>query len=342
MMDYKALRKELDCHRPLIFFHDDPDGLCSFLLFYRYIKEGKGVVVKSHPRVDHKFVKHVRDYQPDKVFILDLALVADDFIDAVGVPIVWVDHHPPQEPRGTHYYNPRIEGTSIPASQICYNAVLQDLWIAMAGITADWHFDKKLAAQFRKDYPDLLPAKITKPEQALFDSPLGTLARIFWFALKGDSRDAMKYVKVLTRIESPYEILNHDTPAGSYLYKKYRKIDREYQELLKEAESGLSDGLLLEFVYPGSRMSFTRDLTNELYYRHPEKLIVVGRDRNGEVKLSLSWERNVREPLKKALVGIRGYGGGHEHACGAVVHTEDYPKFMENLRNATSSPRPDS
>jgi single-stranded DNA-specific DHH superfamily exonuclease len=332
MIDYKKLRKKLDCHRPLIFFHDDPDGLCSFLLFYRYLKEGKGVVVKSHPRVDHKFVRKVHEYQPDKVFVLDLALVGDDFIDAVGVPIVWVDHHEPQEPRGTHYFNPRITGKSIPASQVCYNAVKQDFWVAMTGITADWHYEPRLAQKFRREYPDLLPPGITNPAQVLFDTQLGRLARVFWFILKGTSRDAMKYVKVLTRIESPYEILNQATPAGKYLYKRYRQIDRDYQKLLSEAVSKVTDDPLLVFVYPANRMSLSGDMSNELLYLYPKKTILVGRDRNGEVKLSLRSGKNIREPLKKALVGIRGYGGGHENACGAVIDSDDYPKFIENLK----------
>ena len=60
----KKIRDELDnCQNPLYFFHDDPDGLCSFLLFYRYKKEGNGVVVKrATPQVDDKFLHKVKEY----------------------------------------------------------------------------------------------------------------------------------------------------------------------------------------------------------------------------------------------------------------------------------------
>ena len=51
--DFQKAKKELEeCKRPLIFFHDDADGVCSFLLLYRFAKEGKGVVVKSRPWVE--------------------------------------------------------------------------------------------------------------------------------------------------------------------------------------------------------------------------------------------------------------------------------------------------
>ena len=61
--DYKKIREELkNCQKPILFFHDDPDGLASFLLLYRYIKEGKGVVVKTYPRIDNKFVNKVEEY----------------------------------------------------------------------------------------------------------------------------------------------------------------------------------------------------------------------------------------------------------------------------------------
>ncbi len=36
--------------------------------------------------------------------------------------------------------------------------------------------------------------------------------------------------------------------------------------------------------------------------------------------------------IEKALVGISGYGGGHEHACGACVKVEDFNQFIDNFK----------
>ena len=103
------LRKELeDCHRPLIFFHDDADGLSSFLLFYRFIKDGKGIVLKAPPELGEEFAKKVEEYQPDKVFILDKPKVSQEFLDNVKCKVIWIDHHMPVSRYKVKYYNIRI------------------------------------------------------------------------------------------------------------------------------------------------------------------------------------------------------------------------------------------
>ena len=94
----KEIRDELrHCKKPIFFFHDDPDGLCSFLLFYRFLGEGKGVVIKTKPNIGEMFVRKVDEYGADKVFVLDIAMVEQGFIDRVRVPVIWVDHHGPYE-----------------------------------------------------------------------------------------------------------------------------------------------------------------------------------------------------------------------------------------------------
>ena len=40
----------------------------------------------------------------------------------------------------------------------------------------------------------------------------------------------------------------------------------------------------------------------------------------------------IRTVLEKALEGVQGYGGGHEHACGANVKKEDFDRFIENFK----------
>ena len=48
----KEIKVALDkSENPLILFDDDPDGICSYLLLKRYMDKGKGVVVKSSPKL---------------------------------------------------------------------------------------------------------------------------------------------------------------------------------------------------------------------------------------------------------------------------------------------------
>ena len=331
----EEIRKEAEeSTRPLIFFHDDADGLASFLLLYRFIREGKGIIIKTSPNIDEKFIRNVQEYNPDKIFIVDIAIVEQDFIDKAKTKIIWIDHHQPLNRHNIKYYNPRIKNPSqnIPASYSCYQVVKKDLWIAMIGCIGDWVMPP-FAKEFTKKYPDLLSAKIKNPETALFETKLGKLIKIISFCLKGTTKEAMQHVKILTRINSPYEILNQETPAGRFLYKKYEKIDKEYQKLLKLASRRKSSDKVLLFQYYADKMSFTKDISNELLHKFPNKVIMVAREKGDEIKISLRSKDILIPPiLEKALKNIEGHGGGHEHACGANVKKRDFGLFFNNFK----------
>lgn len=333
--EIQEIREELlHCKQPLFFFHDDPDGLCSFLLLYRFIKEGNGVIVKTYPDLGPVFLKKVHEYNPDKIFILDKAMVSQEFLDKVSCPVLWIDHHGPYILQKVKYYNPRIknpdDNTSV--SYICYKIVEQDLWIAMIGIIGDWQMPV-FSTEFSEKYPDLLPKEITQPEKVLFATHLGTLVRVFSFILKGQNKDAMKCVKILTRIQDPYEILNLTTSQGKYIFDKFEKVNQEYQQLLKESIESVTKDKFLIHLYKDTSNSFTSDLSNELLYKYPDKFIIVGREKSGEIKLSLR-SPSVKIPpiIEVALQGLQGYGGGHEYACGVNIKAEDFPIFLERFK----------
>jgi len=330
------IRKELqECKNPLFFFHDDADGLASFLLLYKYIREGHGIIIKTTPNIDKKFLRKVEEYNPDKIFILDIALVQQEFIDSVKTKIIWIDHHTPIKRYGNiKYFNPRIQNIkdNIPVSFICYQVVKQNMWIAMIGCIGDWYWPY-FAPNFKKEYPDLLPVQINKPEDALFETKLGKLIKILEFSLKGKTLEAIKCVKIFTRIKSPYEIIDQKTPAGKYIVKRANKIEQEYQSLLKKALKTKPINSMLLFSYLHGKISFTKDLSNELIHRFPDKLIIVARERKDEMKISIRSTKLIIPPiLKKALKEVEGFGGGHEYACGANIKKKDFKKFIETFK----------
>ncbi|MFH1063857.1 MAG: DHH family phosphoesterase [Candidatus Woesearchaeota archaeon] len=345
---YSKILEELDdCQRPLYFFHDDADGLSSFLLLYRYKNEGKGVCVKSQPKVDNRFFNVVREYAPDKIFILDLAILDEDFADEFrNIPIIWIDHHMPMKIHGVKYFNPRVENIddSPCASYLCYNVIKdarpEDIWIAAAGTVGDWQLNE-VTRQFAKEHPDLLPESVTRPEVALFDTPFSKLVKIFNFMLKGKTQEVMRSVKTLTRVESPYELLNKDTPRAKFILKRYDEINDLYEELLEFAVKKVSKSQLLMVQYAEVKMSFSSELSNELLYRYPDKIILVAREKSGEMKCSLRTSPgiNLQEALKKALEGVEGYGGGHKFACGACVKVDDFEQFVDQLKKAVKKPQ---
>ena len=65
------IRGYLDkAENPLIFFDEDPDGLCSYLLLRKYMDKGRGVIVKRSRDMAELYVRKVEEYSPDIIFIL--------------------------------------------------------------------------------------------------------------------------------------------------------------------------------------------------------------------------------------------------------------------------------
>ncbi len=333
----EALRDEIaTCKRPLIFFHDDPDGLASFLLIERAIGEGRGVVVKAHPQLTTMFLNKVVECAPDKVFVLDIALVDQEFIDNCPVPVVWVDHHDPVIRDKVKYFNPLKSGNKAsPVAELCYQAVQKDMWIAAIGAIGDWHmphFEKEM----REKHPELLPDKVKTVEEALFDSPLTPLVKLFSFVLKGPTGDVNRNIRVLTKIAGPKEIFEQDTPRGKLLWRAFERINEVYDTMLQRAFTKVNPNEpIVVYTYVDDQLSLTKDLANELLHRSG-KVVVLGRERMGEVRCSLRAPSNInlKKALESALDGVNGYGGGHEQACGAAIKIEDWKRFLMQLRAA--------
>lgn len=319
---------------PLFLYDDDPDGLCSFLLLRDYIDRGKGFIIKGSPVLEEKWLRKVDEYSPDLVVVLDKPIISQDFIDKVNVPILWIDHHPIVNRKGVHYYNPRNENDedNSPTTFWAYKVSEGKLWLAVLGCISDWYIPD-FANEFSRDNKDLLP-NVTTPEDILFNTMFGKLIRLTSFMLKGKNEDVRKNISVFSKIENPYEILNEDSPRGRLISRYGKGIDKSYQRLLNTALKNITKDKILLFIYPDSKISFTSDLSNEVLYRHPKKLIIIGRDTGDEIKISLR-SKDIKLPglIEKSLKDVKGYGGGHEHACGANIAKKDFKTFIDNLKN---------
>lgn len=322
---------------PLFFFDDDPDGFTAFILFYKKYQKGKFIPVKAPPHEEDIYLKKIEEYNPDKIFILDRPIITQNVVDSARVPIYMLDHHEPLKLDGKHfhYFNPRVNNNedNRPTSYWAYRIVNDFMWIAAVGIFADWHIPD-FAEDFSKQYPDILPKGIHEQGKVLYETPLGILVRFFSSLLKGPTSEVKKCIKIFSKIESPYEILNQTTPQGKFLYERFKKIDKEYKKLIDEALKTEHDKNLFVFIYPSTKISFTGSLSNELMYRLDAKVIIIGRRKDDFIRLSIrSSKIKIAPLLKKALQGIEGYGGGHDYACGASVVERDFERFLENFRS---------
>ncbi len=320
---------------PVFFFDNDPDGLCSFLLLARWLGRGKGVAVKSFPDLNEGYFRKVDELDADYIFILDKPIVSKDFLKKVeqrNIPVVWIDHHDIQEtiPDFINYYNPTLNNSgNEPTTYLCYQITEKkdDMWLAVIGSISD-KFVPDFYEIFRMKYPDLA-IDSTNAFDIFYKSQIGKIARIFSFALKDRTTNVVNMMKFLLKIKSPYEVLEENSKTYS-MHHRFKQINVRYQKLLDKARMNKRDGKILFFQYGGD-LSISSDLSNQLSYEFPEKIIVVVYVSGVKANISVRG-KNVRDLILKAIENLEdATGGGHEDAVGAKIKVEDLEKFREKL-----------
>lgn len=325
---------------PLFLFDNDPDGLCSFLLLQKYTKKGKGVPIRSFPDLNESYFRKIEEFNPDCLFILDKPVISVDFfkkIEEINLPVVWIDHHETEKkdiPKFVNYYNPVFnrKKTDEPVTVLCYqvNNDKNLIWLAVAGSVSD-KFLPDFYTEFKKKYPDL-SVDAEAAFDVLYNSQIGKIARIFSFALKDRTSNVISMIKFLAKTNTPYEVLA-DSLLNRTMHRRFEQIEGKYQRLLKKAfHEGEKQTKVLFFQY-GGELSISSDLSNNLMYKFPEKIIVVIYLSGAKANISIRG-KNIREKLVEAIKDLPGAtGGGHEDAAGAQVRTEDLEKFKERFEN---------
>jgi len=332
------IKEELDSSQnPLFFFDNDVDGLVSFLLFRRYVGRGKGVAVKTYPGLNKTYARKIAELKPDKIFILDKPVVERDFFEYTkehGLPVVWIDHHSPQEAEdieGINYYNPLSskQPSAEPVAYLCWKVVKRDLWLALVGCLGDW-FVPEFMGEIEKEYPDLLDEK-KKAGEIIYKTKIGEIVKALSFALKDKTSNVMKMVKALIEVKTPYELFSGEK-RFEYVWKRYGQIKEKYSKLIERAKEKAekTKEKAIFFKYSGE-LSISSEIANELFFLFPEKTIVVAYVKGEKVNISLRGAKDMRVLVQNALKGIEGTGGGHPRACGATIQLKDLEQFKEAI-----------
>ncbi|MEM4325737.1 MAG: DHH family phosphoesterase [Candidatus Pacearchaeota archaeon] len=338
------IREHLEkAQNPIFLFDNDPDGLCSFLLLRRYIGRGEGVPIKSFPDISPSYLKKVKDFKSDYVFILDKPVVSGLFFNRLyemNVPIVWIDHHiidRKKIPSFVNYYNPlfnKKKGEE-PVTALCFQISdkKEDLWIAAIGCISD-SFLPKFYSRVEEIYPELTISS-QNVLNILYKSQLGKIAKIFNYALKDKTSNVNKMIRFLINAKSPWDVLN-ENEHNHTLHKRFKEVLAKYSKLLSKAISiGKKSGKVLFFVYKG-KLSVSGDLANELKYIYPEKIIVVIYVKGLKANISMRGER-VINIFSKAIIDLKGAdGGGHKDAVGGHMNLKDLERFKENVLNVVN------
>lgn len=337
----KEIREHLDrAQNPVFFFDNDADGLCSFLLLQRYCGKGKGVPIRSFPGLEKEYFRRVGELNADYIFVLDKPVISKGFfeeVEKVNIPIVWIDHHQIDNlyvPDYVNYYNPAVEVPKSfePVTYICnyVSKRKEDLWIALIGCISD-RYMPDFVADARKQFPELINDS-KDPFGIFYGSLMGRIARIFAFALKDKTTNVITMLKYLMKVKGPYDVLDENS-KNSTMHERFNYIYAKYQKFLQKAISlGGESEKVLFFQYAGD-MSISSDLSNELSYLFPEKIIVVVYLTGVKANISVRGKR-VKDLVLDVISNLdNSTGGGHEDAVGATVRIEDLERFKKNFEN---------
>ena len=181
---------------------------------------------------------------------------------------------------------------------------------------------------FKINYPDLAINSFDAFD-IFYKSQIGKIAKIFSFALKDRTTNVVGMMKYLLTVKSPYDVLNENSKNYT-MHQRFNQIDIRYKKLLKKAEMVDRKNKILFFQYGGD-LSISSDLSNELNYKFPDKIVVVVYVSGVKANISVRG-KSVREIILKSIDGLDdATGGGHEDAVGAKIRVEDLEKFRENL-----------
>ncbi|MFA5061344.1 MAG: DHH family phosphoesterase [Candidatus Pacearchaeota archaeon] len=330
------IREHLEASQnPLFFFDNDVDGLCAFLILRRAVGRGRGIPIKSFPELKEQYLRKVEEINPDSVFILDKAEVSADFIKGVrkkGLPIIWIDHHETKTPkeiiRQTFYYNsvPEFEPVTYLAQKVFDRK--EDLWLALIGCIGDVYMPD-FAGKFAEDFPELFNSNIPAFD-ALHCTEIGRVVRMLNFGLMDTTTNVISLIRYLFKAEGVYDILEENFYTRSF-HKRYEKLNDFYNKQIGKAESNLNkNSHLLFFSYSGS-ISMSSEIANGLYFKHPDKFVVVLFKRPDKINISIRG-KNALEITKKVIEKIPySTGGGHKEATGAMIPVDQLDNFKEEV-----------
>jgi len=331
------IREHLEkAQNPLFFFDNDNDGLCSFLLLRRFIGRGKGVVVKGHG-LNLNGYRKIDELKPDYIFILDVPVVAKEFLDKLkqdNLPVVWIDHHNVEKPKDKeiNYYNPyHNDKTNEPVSYLCHKIAnrKEDDWIAVIGCISDFYVPD-FYPEFEEKYPELSKKNVKTPFGLLYGSEIGKIARVLDFSLKDKTSNVVRMLKFMTKAQGPMDVLEENFNTRQIL-KRYGEINSKYQKLMERARGEVGEKIVY-FQYGGD-LSLSANLANNLIYEFPEKIVVVVYVKGNLANVSIRGRSvDVRDIMLKSIEGLESAsGGGHEHAVGAKMNLEDLEVFKKRF-----------
>jgi oligoribonuclease NrnB/cAMP/cGMP phosphodiesterase (DHH superfamily) len=328
--DLIRLKKEIEeSTNPLFIFDNDPDGFCSAAILLKNSEKGNSLPMKSFPDFEDSLIEKISDLSPDKIFILDKPFVNLTFLRMMherGIKVFIIDHHEIK-------LNLELESlanfftsfpTSEPTSYICqkiYNRK-NTLWISLIGCIYDVYLPE-FVEEFKEYYPEMINTQI--PISRLrYSSEIGKLTQILSLALKASNNTIQNMIQLFLDSQGPKDILFEDE-KNNYIHRRYKFLNKIIERNLEKAKEYPK----LVFLEYSGEYSLSSDISNFLFFKHPDKFIVVCYKKYDAINISIRGcgSKEISEIIVREIENSSG--GGHVLACGIRIPSESFNNFKK-------------
>jgi len=324
------LKREIEGSiNPLFLFDNDPDGFCSTVILLKSFDKGNSLPIKSFPNIDDSLIEKIDKFSPDKIFILDKPFNDGKFLDLMkekGIEVFVVDHHNVEIDKKIkskmRFFSsfPSSEPTSYICQKICNNKNTE--WISLIGCIHDM-FMPDFVEEFQIDYPEMIDSSI-EISKIKYSSELGKITLILSLALKASNQTIQNIVQLFLKVSGPKEILVEDE-NNWYLHKRYSQLKTIIKKNIEKAN--VYDKFV--FLEYSGGYSLSSDIANFLFFKYPEKFIVVCYKKYDSMNISFRG-KSAREFTERIVEKIEGStGGGHEIACGLRITRDSFKEFKK-------------
>jgi single-stranded DNA-specific DHH superfamily exonuclease len=314
---------------PLFLFDNDPDGFCSAVILLKNFGKGKAMPIKSFPDIDKTLLDRIDIFSPDKIFILDKPFIDEKFFNLMeekGIEVFVIDHHEIKIPKKLESKNfffssfPSSEPTSYICQKICNNKNTE--WISLIGCIYDV-FMPDFVEEFQENYPEMINSK-TEISKIRYSSELGKITLILSLALKSSNQTIQNLIELFLESNGPKDIII-ENEKNKYIHRRYNQLNKIIERNVQKAR--VYDKFV--FLEYGGEYSLSSDIANFLFFKYPEKFIVVCYKKYDSVNISLRGDGAKKFTEKIVENFENSSGGGHEVACGLRIPYDAFVGFKK-------------
>ena len=336
-------------NEPTHIFHDsDADGVGAGLLLLHALTD-LGVAVSSSTRqsrqdiLSREELELVKDcYQPTRIIVVDMNPVdfgAYDDLRAVftTAEFLIIDHHRVTAYDDAVFLHPQ-ELFGIDGAKYCSAKLVLDLASSVIDVSAyEWLAAVGIVGDMNTEYfQDVIIRSLEREGFAAPDDLRVTDMRVVNQAIlccsAKDEEDLISYVNDLKECRLLREAILLGNPCP--------EVRAYVDELIRAASEQVSADELVNWLFIDGQLSVSGWVGTALSVKHPGKLFVLYREKEGGYSMSFRCQKPVMhcgDIARSCADTFGGVGGGHKPAAGAWVAKESFKEFQACVKQAVAA-----